>query len=374
MKLYMFAGVGVVVIGLFGFGYWLQTGFQEWHGQSREQSVSYTEHEVGFDDAPSRVMPAQDYPFGSGGWYTLAELQNYELPVRERPLVGLQIGHWQHQAAPTELAGLRGNTGAVFGEYTELAIMLELGEAVAARLRAAEVDVDVLPVTIPPKYEADAFVTLHADGNPDTSVRGFKIAGPRIDYTSHAQTLVNALRTSYRELTGLPEDPQVTRRMTAYYAFNWARYQHAVHPFTPVAIVETGFVTNETDRTFLLTETDRAAEAIALGILAFLATERPLTLPRERLASPELPLTGTVTCAPLRSERVGTREPGCEASLLTADGAYYLLRNDEAIATSTLPYPAAVSGKYYPAQTLENYFWFPYEVRGIVTDAMIDRR
>lgn len=334
-------------------------------------SDSYTTHEVGFDDTPDHIVPMPDYPFGSGGWYTLNELRTYVKPVRERPLVGLQIGHWQHREAPDELAGLRGNTGAIFGSYTELELMLEVGERVATLLRNAGIDVDILPVTIPPGYEADAFITLHADGNTNTSVRGFKIAGPRIDYSGYATALVDALRIAYRASTELPEDPQITRRMSSYYAFNWARYEHAVHPYTPSAIVETGFVSNVADRTFLIAETDRVANGIATGIQAFLALERPVIIPRERLEAPQLPLFGTVTCAPLRAERVGTREPGCEASLKTEAGNYYLLMSEPPIATSSLPYQATLQGVYYPAQTIPTYFWFPYEIRGILKDAII---
>jgi len=334
-------------------------------------NTSYTTHEVGFDDMPEQLISEIDYPFGSGGWYTLSELRNYQRPERERPLVGIQIGHWQHQDAPEELAGLRGNTGAVWGEYTELAIMFKLGKEVATRLKTKGVDVDVLPVTIPPGYEADVFITLHADGNSNPSVRGFKISGPRIDYSGQAETLVEKLRDFYRVGTNLPEDPQITRRMSAYYAFNWARYEHAVHPYTPVAIIETGFISNNEDRNFLLEETELVASSIVDGVLAFLKTDRTLILPQNRLEAPDVPLTGTVECAPLRIERIGSREAGCELSIKSDTGNFYLLITDEVIATSTLPYRAQVTGDYLPAQTLSNYFWFPFEVRGIFNQATI---
>ncbi|MBY0310319.1 N-acetylmuramoyl-L-alanine amidase [Patescibacteria group bacterium] len=61
--------------------------------------------------------------------------------------------------------------------------------------------------------------------------------------------------------------------MSGYYAFNWRRYDHAVHPQTPSAIVEMGFLTNASDRRLMTTEPGRVAQGIVGGILAFLASE-----------------------------------------------------------------------------------------------------
>lgn len=368
----MYFGVGFLILGFGLLTYVYQPSINSWfNGDGENTKLSYSAHEVGFDDIPEHVLSDTDYPFGSGGWYTLNELRTYQPPVRERPLVGIQIGHWEHQEAPDELAGLRGNTGAVWGNYTELAIMLKLGKEVESILKTEGVDVDILPVTIPPGYEADAFITLHADGNSNTSVRGFKIAGPRIDYSGHAETLVKKLRDFYLAGTNLPEDSQITRQMSAYYAFNWARYEHAVHPYTPTAIVETGFVTNPDDRNFLLNQTTLVAESIVAGILAFLETDRTLVKPLDRLEAPRIPIVGMIECAPLRAERVGTRQSDCELSIKSDTGNFYLLLTDEVIPTSTIPYRAQVTGNYLPAQTIPNYFWFPFEVRGVFSQALI---
>ena len=64
--------------------------------------------------------------------------------------------------------------------------------------------------------------------------------------------------------------------MSGYYAFNWRRYDHAVHPMVPAVIVETGFLTNAQDRALLVNESERVAEGIANGIVAFLRSQELL--------------------------------------------------------------------------------------------------
>lgn len=85
-------------------------------------------------------------------------------------------------------------------------------------------------MTIPIDYQASAFLSLHGDGSSDTSISGFKITAPRTDFSGRAQVLKEVLEASYAAATGLREDSAVTRRMIGYYAFNWRRYDHAVHP------------------------------------------------------------------------------------------------------------------------------------------------
>ncbi|MFW6210063.1 MAG: N-acetylmuramoyl-L-alanine amidase family protein [Patescibacteria group bacterium] len=333
---------------------------------------SFTEQEAGFEAEP--VAEATNYRVGQGGWYTLAELAAWERqpgPLR----VGLQVGHLENDQVPAELSGLtRNGAGATAAGYTERDTVAVIARLVAAELTAAGIAVDILPATVPPGYEADAFVSIHADGNANTSVRGFKIAGPRRDYSGRSAILVESLEAAYAAATELPQDPQITRRMSAYYAFNWPRYKHAVHPFTPAAIVETGFLSNPADRAFLINQPDVVAAGIAAGIQDFLAAAAPVEPSPASLAAPTLPLTGEVTCAPVRAERRGRDARPCEAALQTADGEHYLLVQDPAVATSTLPYPATVMGKYMPVQMLSNYFWFPWEVRGLIEVASLQRK
>jgi hypothetical protein len=186
--------------------------------------------------------------------------------------VGIQAGHWKVSDAPEELAALRTSTGAYGGGTSEQKIVLAIAEEVKELLEAEGVRVDLLPATIPVDYSADAFVSVHADGNNSPNVDGFKITGPRRDFSGGADALVQALYKTYEDATKLDRDPNVTRRMSGYYAFNWRRYDHAVHPMTPAVIVETGFVTSPKDRAVILSDPERAAKGIADGIIAFLRT------------------------------------------------------------------------------------------------------
>jgi N-acetylmuramoyl-L-alanine amidase len=343
------------------------------------ETPSFTETEAGFEAEPAagEVMEhmqttAQANLLVGRGQYTIAELAAWQRPAG--PVrVGLQVGHLNNENPPEELAGLtRNGAGAVAGIYNERDTVEVITEIAAEQLRAAGIEVDVLPAVIPPGYVADAFVAIHADGNNNSSVRGYKMAGPRRDYSGQAEALVEALYTSYEAGTDLPEDFNISRRMTAYYAFNWPRYEHAVHPRTPSAIVEVGFLTNPVDRAFMLNEAERAAAAISAGILSFL-DENPDPVPTPLpLITPDLPITGTVACAEVRAERRNRDPRPCEAALFDDAGNQFLLVADDPIATSTLPYEATVNGTYYPAQVLDNYFWFHWEVLGLIEVTEID--
>lgn len=327
-----------------------------------ERPPSFTDTEAGFGDDP--VVP--EYRIGGGLSYTLEELATWERPAG--PLrVGLQVGHLNNAEVPEELSNLtRNGAGAVAAGFNERDTVEVITELAAERLRAEGITVDVLPAVVPPGYVADAFVSVHADGNTNTSVRGWKIAGPRRDYSGRSEALVAALSEAYDTATPLPLDPNISRRMTAYYAFNWARFEHAIHPFTPAAIVETGFLTNPTDRAFLINQPQVAADAIAEGILTYLENIPEPLPPPGSLSAPALPLEGVVECAPVRPERRDRDARPCEAALRDDEGYHYLLISEPPLATSTLPYRATVNGQYVPVQVLDNYFWFHWDVRGMI--------
>jgi N-acetylmuramoyl-L-alanine amidase len=279
-----------------------------------------------------------------------------------------------NQSVPTELAGLIGNTGAVFGTLIEEEVNQVIGEAVAKLLEAEGIVVDILPATVPPGYIADAFISIHADGNTNSSVRGFKIAGPRRDYSGKSGRLVSALESTYAERIPIPKDDNVTRRMTAYYAFNWPRYEHAIHPFTPAAIIETGFLTNAADRAFIVDQPELVAQAIAEGVLAFIA-EMPLPMdPPVSLLEPEQPIVGAVVCAPIRAERRGRENPDeCIPSVVSESAVHFIL-DGVASSSVTLGQTVSVTGVFRPVQVVDNYFWFPYEVAGFLEQPQIDYR
>ncbi|MEX0649809.1 MAG: N-acetylmuramoyl-L-alanine amidase [Candidatus Andersenbacteria bacterium] len=235
-------------------------------GRDVSSTFSYTTEEVGFEE----VSP--DETLGANDRYTLSELEKWQRPPG--PLrVGIQAGHWRNDEVPEELGGLRKNGGgAVGGGTNERDVVLKIAEQVAALLKEAGIEADLLPATVPPGYIADAFVSIHADGNIDSSVSGFKIASPRRDYSGRSIYLEESLYKTYEQATGLNRDPSISRRMSGYYAFNWRRYEHAIHPMTPAVIIETGFLTSPQDRKIIVSQPELSIQGIADGIITYLKT------------------------------------------------------------------------------------------------------
>ena len=216
---------------------------------------------------------------GAAGW-ALFRSPFPRVPLWNPPgprKVGLQAGHWLYADAPDELADLRSNPGSHGGGWAEWEVNLEIAERAAALLREAGVEVEVLPTTVPVRYRAHAFVAIHADGDPNGVLAGYKVARSGFSATPEVDDLfAEMLSQEYGAATGLArQDNQITHRMRWYYAFNARRYQHAVAPGVPQAIIETGFLTSAADRLLLVGEPDRAARGIADGILKFLQRESP---------------------------------------------------------------------------------------------------
>lgn len=211
---------------------------------------------------------------GGSGWGSF-RIPFPAVPVWNPPgpkRVGLQAGHWQYADAPDELAELRSNPGTSGGGKAEWEVTLDIAQRAAEMLRASGVEVDVLPTTIPVRYRANAFVSIHADGDGAGALHGFKVTGPGFSGTPEAdQLLVTSINDEYGATTGLPRmDNQISLRMRYYYAFNARRYQHAVAPGVPQAIIETGFLTNWDDRNYLIGNPDLVARGIADGVSKFL--------------------------------------------------------------------------------------------------------
>jgi N-acetylmuramoyl-L-alanine amidase-like protein len=222
---------------------------------------SFSTHEAGFDE-PEELSEAPEP--------VVDEFANWVRP--DGPLrVGLQAGHWKAKEAPDELENIRSN-GAYAAGVSEWQANLKVAEAAKLMLEEHGIVVDILPATVPPRYWADAFIAIHADDNDDTSVTGYKVASPspRRDRSGRAAELSGLLEREYGEATGLPLDPNVTRNMRGYYAFNWRRYEHSVHPMTPSAILEMGFLSNPRDRAIFWRDPERAARGLADAVLEFL--------------------------------------------------------------------------------------------------------
>jgi N-acetylmuramoyl-L-alanine amidase len=185
--------------------------------------------------------------------------------------IGIQVGHWKTDEVPAELGSrIVFQTGTSWAGVTEVDVNMDIAERIKALLTTRGYAVDILPTTIPPGYLADVFLALHADGDGTGENSGFKIAhgsrrGPYED------KLVAALREEYWKVTALPEDAEhITRAMSAYYAFNWGRYQHSAAAHTPAAILEMGYLSNNHDRDLLVNDADGVAKGIVNGIQRFL--------------------------------------------------------------------------------------------------------
>ena len=191
------------------------------------------------------------------------------------PIVALQAGHWHSEEHADEFAWLRTSTGAVHAGVREVDLNVDIAHRAAEYLRSWGNEAYVLPAAVPPSYHADAFVAIHGDGNSNKEARGYKVATYWRNWVA-TDWLVRELEDEYGRQTGLPKDWRITDNMRGYYAFNSGLYEHTIAEDTPGAIIEMGFISNQTDRDFLLAQRDLVARAIALGIARFLGT-RPAT-------------------------------------------------------------------------------------------------
>ncbi len=198
-----------------------------------------------------------------------ANWQRPDGPIR----IGLQAGHWKTSEMPEEQTKIRENGGGTSGKgLAEWEVVLEIAEQTAEILKEKGYEVDILPATVPEDYLADAFVSIHADGNLNPTASGFKVAAYARDRTGDAADLSNYISEEYGKETGLEIDPNITRNMTRYYAFNARRYDHAIHPMTPGVLVETGFMTNYREATLLIDNPEIPARGIANGIIKYIET------------------------------------------------------------------------------------------------------
>ncbi len=202
--------------------------------------------------------------------------------------VGIQAGHWRTAEAPAEFPNLRFSPGGAFGEVSEVDVTLAVARIVTDLLRERGIVADLIPATVPPSYIADAFVSIHADGDETATARGFKIAHGA--YRSpYDEQLVRSLTEHYGAARGLPWDPHVTDDMTDYYAFAWFRYEHALAPHTAAAIVELGFISHPADREILLERQEVVARGLVEGILRFLDAVPRTSLFRDDIVVPTVP-------------------------------------------------------------------------------------
>jgi N-acetylmuramoyl-L-alanine amidase len=232
------------------------------------------------DIDPEDLDPARDIPgvppvalAPPGG--AVVQANGIRLPKPAMPSgprrIGIQVGHWMTDQVPAELGTrITFQTGTSWAGVQEVDVNMDIAKRIRAQLTARGYVVDLIPTTVPVGYIADVFLALHADGDGTGENSGYKIAhgsrrGPYED------KLVAVVRDEYAKVTGLADDFEHTNRnMTAYFAFNWGRYQHAAAAHTPAAILEMGYLSNDHDRDLLVNKADGVATAIVNGIQRFL--------------------------------------------------------------------------------------------------------
>ncbi|MEX2501014.1 MAG: N-acetylmuramoyl-L-alanine amidase [Trueperaceae bacterium] len=243
--------------------------------------------------AVRRVMLLTALLVGLGAWATVDRAMGREARIEEAalhgvpdrpsgwarvraglfgaPTVGVQIGHLHAHAHPDELASLRVSTGADVDGEREVDVNAAVAEALARRLAAAGVTVQLLPATVPAGYRADLVVSLHADASPDRSRSGYKSAHREPARSVREPMLRRTVDAAYLKASGMRHDEaNVTGAMLHYYAFSDRRFRHAVARGTPGLIIEMGYLSHPGDRAWL-GEPDRPAAALADGIVRYLA-------------------------------------------------------------------------------------------------------
>lgn len=203
------------------------------------------------------------------------ENQTTKVASKKKTQIALQVGHWKNSELPDELEKLRlYGGGATVGDTTEWETMLTVAKLAKADLEKKGYTVELIPATVPEKYESDIFITLHADGNEYEYVTGYKTAASVFDQDGRADRLASAIEKSYGQATGIQKDANnVTIDMYAYYAFNYVRYNHAVSPNTTAVMLEAGFLTNANDRKMLVNQPQKVASGLVNGIINFYNSE-----------------------------------------------------------------------------------------------------
>ena len=192
-------------------------------------------------------------------------------PVR----VGIQIGHLDVHLHADELEELRFNTGGHAAGVDELEVNRLVAAELTAMLERAGIVVELLPASVPIHYTADAVVSLHADSVLDPARNGYKSAHFEPARNQLEPLLKEAMDGAWLPASGLADDSlNTSSSMFRYYGFN-PEFRHSVNPATPALLVEMGYISNSTDRQFLL-QPELPARLIADGIIAFLTEVRRL--------------------------------------------------------------------------------------------------
>jgi N-acetylmuramoyl-L-alanine amidase len=184
-------------------------------------------------------------------------------PSSEPLRIGIVAGHWGH------------DTGAVCDDgLQEVDVNLAIAVKLVQILKSLGYEVDLLEEfdLRLRGYSASVLISIHADScqpfpNADPPMSGYKIASVEDSWVpDEEQRLLTCLADRYAELTGMFYHANtVTYDMTRYHTF------YEVDGYTPSVIFETGFM--YADRHVVAEQPDLVAQAIAEGILCYLASD-----------------------------------------------------------------------------------------------------
>jgi N-acetylmuramoyl-L-alanine amidase len=166
--------------------------------------------------------------------------------------------------------GPENDPGAVCPDgLTEAEINFAVAQRVVTALRGMGYTVDLLDEFDPrlQNYQAAALVSIHSNTCqvwPGEVVSGYLIAAAaaRISARGSDDVLVECIASTYEQASGLERRAGVTDDMTDYHSFR------EIHPLTPAAILELGFML--ADRDILTDRQDDLARGITDGVLCFL--------------------------------------------------------------------------------------------------------
>lgn len=190
--------------------------------------------------------------------------------------IGIVSGHRGPQVPP--------DPGAVCPDgLTEASITFAVSQKVVRNLRDRGYSVDLLDEFDPrlDGYQAAALVSIHANTcqNFGEVVTGYLIArAASRSGLGQDDGLVECVARYYAQATGLTRRPGVTLDMSDYHTFR------EIHPLTPAAILELGFML--ADRDILTNKQDEMAKGITDGVLCFLEPNQQSLPTLEASATP----------------------------------------------------------------------------------------
>ncbi len=224
-------------------------------------------------------------------WFTSPEFLDQRVVSRLVVADSTNVPAAQPTALPTPnylqrigiISGHRGpqnDPGAVCPDgLTEASINFEVATRVVRSLRSLGYSVDLLDEFDArlDNYRAAALVSIHANTCRDFGERvsGFLVAKAAVRPSGGVDDLLaECIALHYGRIIGIERRFNLTRDMTDYHTFR------EIHPLTPAAIIELGFMKD--DREILTTRQDDMAQALVEGVLCFLS---PGT--NELLATPD---------------------------------------------------------------------------------------